>query len=183
MAWNAFWCVSDHLKSISFLHRPCKGKRNLDNCGMNLLRKFTAPRNDWSSLRYVGTGQFFIAWTFEGSGLIPSSVTTFPKNGTFLHLNFNLFGFSVSPTSQHFSNSTSRFLSCSSSSVPYTRRLSAIFMTPFKSLIMSLIVDSKTSDARLRPRQEHYIHTHHRGLAWQLVFYCLHVIAIWRIPY
>ena len=68
--------------------------------------------------------------TFFGSGLIPSAVSTIPKNGTDLQFILTLSGVKCKSISRHLSRNLMTLTSHSSCVDPNTRMSSAMFFTP-----------------------------------------------------
>ena len=114
--------------------RSClRGAVSSERLGSNLSRYVTIPKNRWTSILLLGVGMFVIASIFLGSGVIPSGVTTWPRNVVSVTQIRHLFPLSFSPDSLILSRTSLSALSCCSLSRPKTIMSSwsfAIFSIP-----------------------------------------------------
>ena len=76
-------CAAVSIRKWSvFLIRNLSGSLRLANSGVNLVRYWQRPRNDWSSFLFSGCFIVLIASTLPGSGFRPVVVYVSPKNDT-----------------------------------------------------------------------------------------------------
>jgi len=112
---NFFLALGIHLISWYFHSMLVMYLTISANETINRLRKFTFPRNYWTSTLFRGSSILIISSTLLGSILIPSWEIIFPSIFPSIIEKNEFLGFREMPNFLHFLNVLNRWVTCSSS--------------------------------------------------------------------
>ena len=119
---------------------------------IDLLTKFTIPKNDLTSLTFVGGAICLMESILDCCGAMPLADNSCPANVIWLAPKMHLSGFTLRPEFLRLVSTLQRFLSCSSCVDPHIRMSSLMFLLPSQPAMTCSIFFWKISKAEFTPK-------------------------------